>query len=133
MKFTDAMEQPTIFGFSEGIQNPLFDQFCQKMEEKKAKVEFNFSKCSWEYGWNVRFKKKGKTLCTIYPRNGYFTVMVVIGNKEKECFELSSYSKVIQNIYLETKEGNGQRWLMIDLEDEGIVYEDVWKLVDLRG
>nr|WP_296441349.1 DUF3788 family protein [uncultured Acetatifactor sp.] len=29
-------------------------------------------------------KKAGRTLCTIYLREGYFTVMVVIGTREKD-------------------------------------------------
>ena len=48
------------------------------------KPNLEFSKCSWEPGWNVKFKKSGKTLCTVYPRENYFTVIVVIGKKEKE-------------------------------------------------
>nr|WP_305115698.1 DUF3788 family protein [uncultured Acetatifactor sp.] len=32
-------------------------------------------------------KKAGRTLCTIYPREGYFTVMVVIGTREKDAAE----------------------------------------------
>ena len=44
---------------------------------------FEFSKCSLEFGWNIKFKKTGKTLCTIYPRESYFTAMLVIGPKQK--------------------------------------------------
>ena len=35
----------------------------------------------------------------------------------------------MQEIIQETAEGNGQRWLMIDVEDEGSVYQDIWKLL----
>lgn len=37
--------------------------------------------------------------------------MIVIGRKEKEYFEssLASFGKKIQDIYKQTKEGNGQR------------------------
>ena len=36
-------------------------------------------------------------------------------------------------IIQETAEGNGQCWLMIDVEDEGSVYQDIWKLLALRA
>ena len=60
--------------------------------------------------------------------------MIVIGRREKERFEqeLSSYCMEIQRIYEETKEGNGQKWLMIDLEDEDEKYENVKKMLGIR-
>ena len=53
-----------------------------------------FSSCSMESGWNVKFKKAGKTLCTIE----------------------------LQDIYHQINEGNGQKWHMSDLEDEDSSY-----------
>ena len=50
-----------------------------------SQIRKNFqtgSACSWEQGWNVKFKKAGKTLCTLYPRELFFTVMVVVGKRE---------------------------------------------------
>ncbi|ENY8421311.1 DUF3788 family protein [Clostridioides difficile] len=32
-----------------------------------------FSSCSWEFGWNIKFKKPRKNLCTVYPKENYFT------------------------------------------------------------
>ncbi len=88
-----------------------------------------------EPGWNVKFKKSGKSLCTIYPRESFFTAMVVIGRKEKESVEelLPACTSRLQEIYKETKEGNGQRWLMIDLEDKDSMYHDVLRLIKIRS
>ena len=41
--------------------------------------------------------------------------------------------KEMQEIIQETAEGNGQCWLMIDVEDEGSGYQDIWKLLALRA
>ncbi len=38
----------------------------------------------------------------------------------------------LSDIYSQTKEGNGQRWLMIDLEDKGNLYNDVLRLIQIR-
>ncbi|WP_302986820.1 hypothetical protein [uncultured Muribaculum sp.] len=35
-------------------------------------------------------------------------------------------------MYKKTKLGNGQKWLMIDLEDQGEVYEDIFRLIEIR-
>ena len=58
-------------------------------------------------------KKAGKTLCTIYPRKNYFTVMLVICKKEKKQTRLILHelSNSIQEIYHNTKEENNQRCL----------------------
>ncbi len=61
--------------------------------------------------------------------------MIVIDRKEKEYFEssLTSFGKKIRDIYNQTKKGNGQRWLMIDLKDHDICYEDVKKILAISA
>lgn len=128
-------ECPTIHEIADYIGNPLFPAFCTQIKTCYACPELiEFSSCSMEKGWNVKFKKAGKALCTIYPREGYFTVMVVAGRKEKDRVEamLPDCSQALQELYHQTKEGNGQRWLMIDLEDEDELYRDVFALIRIR-
>ncbi len=38
----------------------------------------------------------------------------------------------LQNIYNHTKEWNGQRWLMIDLEDKERLYNDILRFIQIR-
>lgn len=109
--------------------------FCSQIKEQfKCSEKVEFCSCSWEKGWNIKFKKAGKTLCTIYPREGYFTVMVVIGRKEKDLAEtlLADCTSVLKEINEQTKEGNGQRWLMVEVEDGGSVYDDIFRLIKIR-
>ena len=64
------------------VQNAAFDSFCETIRKTyQIEESISFSKCSMERGWNVKFKKSGKSLCTIYPREGYFTVLFVVGQK----------------------------------------------------
>lgn len=112
---------PTIEELETYVQNTVFSQFYSEIKELyQCQEQIEFSSCSWEAGWNVKLKKAGKTLCTIYPRESYFTVMIVVGRKEKEQVEilLPQCTTTLQEIYAQTKEGNGQRWLMIDLEEK---------------
>ena len=132
----DFSHIPTEYEMNEYINNGLWEDFSQYMKKTyNAIPKFEFSKCSWEYGWNIKFKKRKKTLCTVYPRENYFTGLVVIGKNEKETFEniYSSLSDGIQQIYKETKEGNNQKWLMIDLEDNDKRYEDVKRIIELKN
>lgn len=84
------------------IHNPLWDQFCDDLlNNYRVSPSFEFSKCSMEFGWNIKFKKRSRSLCTVYPRENYFCVMVVIGSREKEIFEamLSDFCMEIQTVY----------------------------------
>lgn len=126
---------PTLEEIAQYIKNPVFMQFCNDIKEKyNCSEKIEFSSCSWERGWNIKFKKAGKTLCTIYPRELYFAVMIVVGSKEKERVEaiLPECTEQLQQIYHQTKEGNGQRWLMIDLEDNEALYYDLFRLIQIR-
>ncbi len=126
---------PTLAEIEQVVQNPVFTQFCSEIKETYAcKEKIEFSCCSMEPGWNVKFKKAGKTLCTLYPRELYFTVMIVVGKKEKEAVEaiLPECAAVLQEIYQQTKEGNGQRWLMIDVQEQEPLYQDILRLIQIR-
>ena len=60
--------------------------------------------------------------------------MVVIGLKEKETVEviLQECTAELRDIYNQTKTGNGQKWLTIDLEDKDKMYADIFRLIDIR-
>lgn len=126
---------PTLDEIAEYIRNPLFQEFCLEIKEMYSmKEKIEFSSCSWEPGWNIKFKKSGKNLCTIYPREDFFTVLLVVGRKEKEAVEaiLPDCTAEFREVYDQTKEGNGQRWLMVDLEDPGELYRDVLRVIEIR-
>lgn len=132
---TDQYSCPTLEEIVEYVNNPVFMQFCTQIEETYQCTEkIEFSSCSWESGWNIKFKKSGKSLCTIYPRQGFFTVLVVIGTKEKGPVEqiLPECTAELQETYQQTKEGNGQKWLMCDIEDRSKIYEDLFRLITIR-
>ena len=60
--------------------------------------------------------------------------MIVVGRKEKTLIEemLPDCAVELQNIYNHTKEWNGQRWLMIDLEDKERLYNDILRFIQIR-
>ncbi len=131
----DKKYHPSLEEISEYIGCPMFLRFCSELKETyKCSEQIEFSSCSMERGWNIKFKKSGKSLCTIYPRESYFTVMVVVGRKEKAFVEaiLEECTPQLREIYHQTKEGNGQRWLMLDLEDCEAMYQDILRLIAIR-
>lgn len=131
----DKTARPTLEDIAAYVRNPVFRDLCAELTERYGCREaIEYSACSMEPGWNVKFKKSGRSLCTLYPRESFFTVMVVIGRREKEAVEaiLPDCAPQLREIYAQTREGNGQRWLMIDLEDRDQMYRDVLRLIDIR-
>lgn len=131
----DMGYSPSIAEIGDSIGLPLFEVFCRYMDEEYQAVrKIEYSKDVWARGWNVKFRKAGKSLCVVYPKNKYFTVLVVVSNEEKERVEnmLPYLSGELQELYRNTKEGNGQRWLMIDLYSDDEVYQDVLQLIRIR-
>lgn len=132
---TDKNYKPDIGEITELIGNGLFGELCAHMEnEYKAQYEIAYSGDKVLLGWNVRFCKSGRTLCRVYPVNGFFSVLIVIGPKESERTRelLPELSEEMRNIYFSTPEGMGQRWMVFDLKERNGLYEDLLKLVKIR-
>ena len=131
----DKNHCPTLDEIGAYVRNPVFHKFCSDISSQYDCTEkIECSACSMEKGLNIKYRKSGRTLCTLYPRESYFTVMIVVGQKEKASVEaiLPECTAGLQTIYQQTKEGNGQRWLMIDLEDEDDLYRDLFRLIEIR-
>lgn len=82
----------------------------------------------------MKFKKAGRALCTLYPQEQFFHVMVVVGRRGKEAVEalLPEFTPELQGIYRQTDAWNRQRWLIIPLEAQDRLYEEVFRLIQIR-
>ena len=131
---TNGTKKPSLEAISAYVNSSLFDQLCTHMEtEYQSKPVMEYSRCSMQYGWNVKFKKAGRTLCTLYPMEGYFIALIVIGEREQTETELMLpvFTEYFQQLYTETKIGMGQKWLMISVTD-GAVLDDVMQCIAIR-
>nr|WP_049945484.1 DUF3788 family protein [Candidatus Stoquefichus massiliensis] len=60
----ESQQIPTINDMSKYIHNPLFEIFIKYMkDEYQIKLSFEFSRCSWRPGWNIKMKRSGKNYC----------------------------------------------------------------------
>lgn len=125
---------PAWDNISEYVNNELWqnlNSFFQGTYRIQPKLAY--SRCSMQPGWNVKYQKSGKSLCTLYPMEGYFIALVVIGNQEMHEAELLMplCSKYTQTLYQKTKFSAGGRWLMVNVTNRSIL-DDVMKLVKIR-
>ncbi len=101
--------------------------------EFNAQPLITYSVCSGKPGWNVKFKKGGKALCTLYPEKERFIALVVLSSGDMEVFDRikSSYTDDLNALYEGSKPFNGTKWLMTSITDDAIL-EDVKKLLKLK-
>lgn len=116
------------------INNSLWSEFNRRIQATyQIKPNMEYSCCSMQPGWNIKYKKSGKSLCTLYPMEGYFIALVVVGSKELTEAELlmPQCSDYVQKIFRDTKTGNGQKWLMLEIRNQQTM-SDVFQLMALR-
>ena len=129
----DKTKQPSMEAISRYVNNPLWEELCQYIEEEyQISPVFEYSRCSMP-GWNVKYRKAGRSLCTLYPMEGYFVALVVISEREKMEMEsaLPSFTAYLQQLYHDTQEGMGQKWLMIEVRDQSVL-GDVRQCIAIR-
>ncbi len=68
-----------------------------------------------KYGWAVRYRRSGRSFCTLHPEKGAFTVLVVLGGKETEqaLGALSDFSPNVADTISSAKQYHDGRWLWL--------------------
>jgi len=137
------MEWPLIFGpdrkpdekeIEDFIHSPLWADLNDFLRQNYlVEPAYSYSACSGQPGWNVKYQKAGRSLCTLYPMPGYFIALVVVGARELEEAEhrLPGFSRYTRELFASTQVSAGGRWLMINVRDEDIL-DDVKALIQIR-
>lgn len=129
------VQTPDLKRISAFVASPLWDALCAHLESCYGVLpKVAHSSCSGAPGWNVKYKKSGRALCTLYPADGFFTCLVSVGRREAMEAELllSACTEYVRALYWKTDIFNGGRWLMICVTSPEIL-EDVKRLIALRG
>jgi hypothetical protein len=99
----------------------------------KAKPKHAYSTCSGKPGWNLKYQKSGKALCTLYPEKGRFIVLVVVTLTLVENMHDSGYANpFIWDFIEEAKPFNKTKWLMIPVEDRAGL-ENIIELLNYKA
>ncbi len=126
--------QPSLSDIGAWVNNPAFEELLLWMGEAYG-VEplVEFSRCSLDKGWNVKFKKGSKSLCVLYVRQGWFTAMVTLGAKQLLELEplLPTFSASFRKLYEKTALFNGGKWLVVDVKKPEQL-EEVQRLILMK-
>ena len=86
-----------------------------------------------KYGWTVRYRKSGKTLCSLFPEKSAFTVLIVLGKKEVEkvLTIIDELSSNVRNLINNTEQLHDGCWLWIRIQELAEIM-DIMKLLNVK-
>lgn len=132
-KFSEE-QQPSGADIAAFVATPLWGELGEYLAASYGvQPTVQYSKCSMQHGWNVKYKKGGKALCTLYPMPGYFIALVVVGPRELPEAEalLPLWGSYLQELYQRTAVSMGAKWLMAKVRDPQTL-QDVKSVIALR-
>lgn len=126
--------QPTLLDIHNYLHSPLWTMLQTYVADLcHPSIGIEYSGCSLKAGWNIKFKKKGKNLCVIYPEENAFTILITLQVKHQPLlkYKMETYCAYVQDVYEATPYFNGSKWLMILVDSKSIV-EDVCSLLQMK-
>ena len=130
--------QPSDNQIKEFVDTPLWDDLDVYLKQtSNVKPQLSYSNCSMQKGmwkgWNVKYKKGGKSLCTLYPKQGYILSLVPIGPSEINEAELLMpfYTQYTQNLFKQAALGRNAISLAFVVESKEVL-QDMKNLIALR-
>lgn len=133
----DQSNTPDMQAMAESIKGDSHDRWLELVAHIQdvfgARPQITYSKCSAKPGWNVKYKKSGKALCTLYPEPESFTALIVVSSNDMDRYDLIRpiFSDSMNGLYDKTQLFNNTKWLMIPVFDDTAL-DDVKKLLQFK-
>lgn len=127
-------EKPTLAQIQAFVGGSLWADLTAYLEQTHGGQPFvEYSMCSGQPGWNVKYKKSGKSLATLYPMDGYFIALVTVGPRQYDSADLllPGLSPYIQQLYQRSKGTAYGKWMMVEVTSPTTL-ADIQRLVDMK-
>ena len=109
-----------------------WEKLCALIDEKyDMDCLWNNGGKAWKY--EDKYRRGGKTLCTLYARENCVGFMVILGKDERLKFEKDreNYSKEVQQIYNEAQTYHDGKWIMFEPIDTSL-FDDFIRLLGIK-
>jgi len=131
--FPDKSAKPTENDLVEHLGS-TFDLWKQIHDYVLDKYPNGF--CEWnypgkKYGWSYRIKDKRRAIIYFLPREGYFKVAFIFGQKAYDVIMESDVSQAIKADLSQARKYAEGRGIRIEVRGKSIVYS-IRKLVDFK-
>lgn len=129
------MEQPTIEQMKELLNeddlNSWFDLV--KRIEEVYDVDQIWNKGFGDWIYEYKFRRGGKTLCTLYMKKNVATILITLGKAEQDKYESQrdAFSTEINKIYDSTKSLHDGKWLWIPI-NKNLSLDDILRILMIK-
>lgn len=85
------------------------------------------------YGWNLEYRIGGRPLCELYPENGSFTALVILGKSELDqaLARVETFSPIVQKALVDTPRFHDGCWMYLRVSDPLTCQQDVQDIQQL--
>ena len=85
------------------------------------------------YGWNLQYRIGGRPLCEMYPEQGSFTALVILGKVElgQAMETVDTFGPVVQQALTESPRYHDGCWMYIRVADSLTCQQDVQNIEEL--
>lgn len=117
------------------IGQPLFDVWVKltNLIEMNYDMERLWNKGGKRWTYEYKYRRGGKTLCTLYAKQDVFGCMIIFGVDERAKVEANrdDYSIEAQRIYDAATTYHDGKWVMFELTDISL-FPDMEKLLRIK-
>jgi len=114
---------------------PLFEVWIQlcKLIESRYDMERLWNSGGKKWTYEYKYRRGGKTLCTLYAKKNVLGLMIIFGKEERTKFESNrdDYSIEVQRVYDESTTYHDGKWMMYELTDISLFF-DMEKLLLIK-
>jgi hypothetical protein len=131
--FVEKQHQPSMrevfasIGSKKGLWKDL-----EKFVADNFRTKRDFAFYGKNYGWALRFRKEGKTLLSMYPGKGVFTVQIVLAETPAKKAVNLKLGKNARNVLESAHEFSEGRWLFIKVNSKQD-FRDIQQLLLLKA
>ncbi|MCK4665108.1 DUF3788 domain-containing protein [Candidatus Dependentiae bacterium] len=116
-RFLNRDDEPSDSEYEQEMGKRVFKTYQKLNDYLKAAYEVDPIPDSGgkKYGWNYKYRKSSKTICTLFPEKKAFTVLVTLGKYDLEKLkpDLKKLSPELQKLIKDTHHYHDGKWLWI--------------------
>lgn len=110
----------------------VWTNLCTAIDEK-YEMEHLWNKGGKAWTYEYKYRRGGKTLCTLYVKPNCVGFMLIFGKEEREKFEADrqKFCEEIQRVYDEAKTYHDGKWVMFEPVDMSL-FPDFMNLLQIK-
>ncbi|WP_099468956.1 DUF3788 domain-containing protein [Konateibacter massiliensis] len=117
------------------VSQPLYDVWttlCAMIDERYD-MEHLWNKGGKSWTYEYKYRRGGKTLCTLYAKENCIGLLIIFGKEERAKFEADrvNYSKSLQRVYDEAHTYHDGKWVMFEPVDTSL-FDDFIRLLQIK-